>query len=67
VAEHQTVAVLEPVQRPDGILYRPRKLVAYSVTDEDEIIAGAVVFGTHDPDCARDLALEVIDRDLGGG
>ena len=55
------------IQRPDGRPYRARKLVAYSVTDEDEIVAGAVVFGTHDPQRAQSLAQEVIDRDLGGG
>ena len=55
------------INRPDGSAYRPRKLVAYSVTDEDEIVAGAVVFGTHDPQRAQGLAQEVINRDLGGG
>lgn len=58
-------AALAGITRPNGKPYRPRKLVAYSVADEDEIVAGAVVFGTHDPVRARDLAGEVIRRDVG--
>lgn len=57
--------LLLPIERPSGSLYRPRKLVAYSVTDDDELVAGAVVFGTHDADQALPLAQEVIDRELG--
>jgi hypothetical protein len=53
------------ITRPNGKPYRPRKLVAYAVTDEDEILSGAVVFGTHDPARARDLADELVSRDLG--
>lgn len=44
-----------PVQRQDGRWYRPRKLVACAVT-EDEELAGVVVLGTHSPRAAQALA-----------
>jgi hypothetical protein len=53
-------AELAAIRRPDGSLYRPRKLVACPVNDEDEIIAGVVVFGTHDPRRAQLLADEIV-------
>ncbi|HET9144069.1 hypothetical protein [Actinophytocola sp.] len=52
------MADLEPIERPDGRTYRPRKIVAWSW--EDDTVhgwsAGAVVLGTHDVDRARVLA-----------
>jgi len=45
-----------PIVRPDGTLYRPRKITANAVTDEDEILCGVVVFGTHDITRAQPLA-----------
>lgn len=55
------------IQRPDGTLYRPRKLSVYPVSDEDEIITGAVVFGTHEPARVLGLAQQLVDRHLGRG
>ncbi len=50
------LAMLEPVQRPDGRMYRPRKVIAYPVADADEMTSGVVVLGTHDVERARKLA-----------
>lgn len=63
------VPQLEAIERPNGTVYRPRKLVAYPVTepDDDSLTGSAVVFGTHDPERARDLAQRIVDRDLGAG
>lgn len=36
-----------PITRPNGKVYRPRKLVACAVSDEDSCLIGVVVFGTH--------------------
>lgn len=49
-----TLAVLT---RPDGRLYRPRKLAAHAVTDPDDgdTLTG-VVLGTHDPAKAQEPA-----------
>ncbi len=44
-----------PIKRPNGILYRPRKLIAVPLGDEDET-TGVVVFGTHDVSVARGWA-----------
>lgn len=41
------------VTRPDGRLYRSRKVIAYPVYDDDELICGVVVLGTHDIERAR--------------
>jgi hypothetical protein len=56
-----------PIQRPDGSLYHPRKLVAEPVLDDDEITEGVVVFGTHDPDRAYPLPLALAGRDVDTG
>lgn len=44
-----------PIKRPDGSLYRPRKLSAVPLGDQDEC-TGIVVFGTQDVDVARGCA-----------
>lgn len=44
---------LEPVERPNGKLYRPRKTVAYVVGEEDE---GVIVLGTHYGERAQAMA-----------
>ena len=44
------------IQRPDGKPYRPRKLVACAVTDDDDMLCGVMVLGTHDPGRAQPLA-----------
>jgi hypothetical protein len=53
------------IWRLNGRPYQPRKLTACPVTDEDEITAGVVVFGTHDPARAQDLADGLVHRDVG--
>jgi hypothetical protein len=52
---------LPPVQRPNGKMYRPRKIVALFFHDADDIEAGVVVFGTHDIPRARRLAMHLAD------
>ena len=55
-------AELVPVRRPNGQLYRPRKMVAYQVPDEDDIISAVLVLGTHDIARAQALADQVAAR-----
>lgn len=43
----------EPIVRPNGKLYRPRKIVVFVVGEEDE---GVLVLGTHDEQRAQVLA-----------
>jgi hypothetical protein len=42
--------------RPDGRLYRPRKVTGYAVNDDDEIVCGIMILGTHDAGRAQPLA-----------
>ena len=56
--------VLPPVMRPYGGFYRPRKLVAEQV-DEDDEFTSVLVFGTHNPDVARPLADALAMRTAG--
>jgi hypothetical protein len=59
--------VAEPaIKRPDGTIYRPRKITANAVTDEDEILCGVVVFGTHDIARAQPLADSYVAWQLDG-
>jgi hypothetical protein len=58
---------LVPVTRPDGRIYRPRRIVACAVTDEDELLSGVVVLGTHDTVRAQPLADEYAAWQLGTG
>jgi hypothetical protein len=62
-----TQTQLEPIERPDGRLYQPRKLAAHAVSGEDDFLSGVVVFGTHDPANALPLAAEYVTRQLGKG
>lgn len=48
---------LPPITRPNGKIYRPRKLVAYFCEESACAYPAVVVFGTHDNDVARPLAL----------
>jgi hypothetical protein len=66
------VSSLAPIERPDGRLYRPRKIVA-AIWDNEEANGryddyGVFVFGTHDVERARPLAEQAIkhffDADL---
>lgn len=48
---------LPPIERPDGRTYRPRKVIAHAWEDDGYYNdRGAVVFGTHDVERARELA-----------
>jgi hypothetical protein len=58
---------LVPVTRPDGRVYRPRKIVACAVADEDDILSGVVVLGTHDLSRAQVLADQYAAWQLGSG
>lgn len=46
----------DTISRPDGRIYRSRKVIAYAVVDEDEIVCGVMVLGTHDVGRAKPLA-----------
>ena len=56
-----------PVERPDGRLYRPRKVIANAVVDDDEILTAVVVLGTHDVARAQPLADDYAAWQLGRG
>ena len=60
-------ATLPPITRPDGRTYRPRKVIACAIIDEDEILSGVIVFGTHDPERAAPLAQDFVTWQLGAG
>lgn len=47
---------LPAVTRPNGALYRPRKIVAQPCGEEEGEIDSVYVFGTHDVERARALA-----------
>jgi hypothetical protein len=57
--------VLPPVMRPYGGFYRPRKLAAERVDDEDGELTGVLVFGTHRPAAAQALADKLAMREAG--
>lgn len=48
--------MLAPITRPDGRVYRPRKLSVSSVCNSDEEVEAVVVFGTHDHQAVQALA-----------
>lgn len=50
---------LPAILRPNGKVYRPRKLVAYAFEDDHAGESGVVVLGTHDPVRAHALAERV--------
>ena len=53
-----------PVHRPDGRLYRPRKLPeAMLLGDEDGMVVGVCVMRTHSDRTARALALAELEAD----
>jgi hypothetical protein len=55
------------IQRPDGSLYRPRTISANAIVDEDEILCGVMVLGTHDVLRAQPLADQYAVWQLGSG
>lgn len=60
------MTALPAITRPDGRLYRPRKLVACQV-DEDGDFAAVLVLGTHDTALAWPLADQFAAREAGSG
>jgi hypothetical protein len=50
----------EVISRPDGRIYKSRKVIAHLVTDEDEVPSGVMVLGTHDIGRARPLACSLV-------
>ena len=46
----------DTITRPDGRVYRSRKVTANAVIDEDEFVCGVMVLGTHDVGRAKPLA-----------
>jgi hypothetical protein len=57
---------LEPVARPDGRLYRPRKVSVSFVFDDDEE-SGVMVLGMHDVPRAKTLAEDFARCHIGAG
>jgi hypothetical protein len=55
---------IPPIERPNGKLYRPRKIVAFMVGEEDE---GVLVLGTHDRQRAQPLADQMAGHVAGHG
>jgi hypothetical protein len=55
----------DTVARPDGRVYRSRKLVAAAVTDDDDMLCGVMVLGTHDCHRAKPLADDYAAWQLG--
>jgi hypothetical protein len=56
---------LVPIERPNGKVYRPRRIRAEAWENDDtwsEWRGGAVVLGTHDVELARPLATAAIRR-----
>jgi hypothetical protein len=56
---------LPVIMRPNGKPYRPRKVIAYPVGDEDETTTGVIVFGTHDAGRAQGLADQIAHWEVG--
>jgi hypothetical protein len=53
---------LEPVTRPNGKVYHPRRIVAYEVAGDGDYDDGVLVLGTHDIPRAQVLADRVAKR-----
>ncbi len=53
------------IPRPDGRLYRPRKVTAYPVGDDNGALDGVLVLGTHDTARALALATVLVTAELG--
>ena len=52
---------LPAIERPNGAMYRPRKIIAYPIDDDDcDCMTGVVVFGTHDVGRALDVANRLV-------
>jgi len=55
---------LAAIERPNGKLYRPRRVVAYACGEDAESV---LVVGTHDYDRAQVLANEIAEHIAGSG
>jgi hypothetical protein len=58
---------LELITRPNGRPYRPRKVTAHALADDDDFLSGVLVTGTHDRNRALELARVLVGRELGSG
>jgi hypothetical protein len=58
---------LAVITRPDGRVYRPRKIVACAVADDEDFLAGVCVLGTHDLAVAQLRADGYAEWQLGRG
>ena len=65
----ETALAGETVTRPDGRVYRSRKVTANAVTDPDDgdMLCGVMVLGTHDYDRAKPLADDYAAWQFGRG
>lgn len=57
----------EPVTRPNGKLYRPRKVTGHAVANEDDEVTAIIVLGTHDITRAQALANQCAAAWVDGG
>lgn len=48
-----TAKIADTVTRPDGRVYKSRKVIAHVLYDEDEVPCMVLVLGTHDIERAR--------------
>jgi hypothetical protein len=55
------------ITRPNGKPYRPRAVTANAVADEDQILCGVIVLGTHDLTRAQPMADQYARWQLGEG
>ena len=63
-----TAETLPPIQRPDGSIYRPRKVIAYPLDDDNcDSMTSVVVFGTHDVGRAKALADRLVAEQFDSG
>jgi hypothetical protein len=58
---------LPVLTRPNGEPFRPRKVVAHAVVDDDDLLSGVMILGTHDIPRAQALADQCIPGWLESG
>ena len=63
----ETAQAGDTVTRPDGRIYKSRKVVAHAVVDDDELLSGVMVLGTHDIGRVQELADSYAVWQLGKG
>jgi hypothetical protein len=49
-----------PITRPNGKIYRPRKVVCHSWENDPGFEEGVVILGTHDVEACRAFATEMV-------